>query len=83
MLDKLDDWFCAGWRHSWRWFSIQLHAIATAMLFVVANIGVLPGEIVALIPQPWANIILAIWAFLGIVARLKKQEPKQGAGPNA
>lgn len=83
-LDKLDDWFCEGWRQCWRWFSVQMHLIATALMFLASNVGALPPDLVRLVPQPWTNLVLGAWAFLGLIARLKRQPPpapKPGVRP--
>lgn len=73
-IDKLDDWLVDGWRQSWRWFSMWAHWLPTAVLFVVQNLPILPAPVVALIPQPWGNIITAVWAVAATLGRLVKQK---------
>lgn len=72
-MNKLDQWFVAGWRHSWAWFSVQLHLIGTTMLGIAFLAPQLPDEVLAIIPVHWRVAILGVWTFVGLLARLKKQ----------
>jgi hypothetical protein len=74
LVQRLDDMLVDGWRRSWRWFSLQMHLIACALLAIVEAAPVLPPDVQKLIPQPWAGIVLAAWAIIGIIGRLKKQK---------
>lgn len=73
MTNKLDQWFVDGWRCSWKWLSLQMHVIACLLLGVVEAAPVLPPDVQKMIPQPWAGIVLGLWAVLGVIARLKRQ----------
>lgn len=73
LLARLDARLVDGWRHAWRWWTVQLHIAATALLTLVVNVGALPPDMVKLVPQPWANLLLGVWGFLGLLARLWPQ----------
>jgi hypothetical protein len=74
MLQKLKDRLVDDWCHAWRWFSVQLHAFATSVLLLLQLAPVLPPEVQKAIPQPWGVILTAVWAALGLYARLVKQK---------
>ena len=74
---KLDEWFVAGWRHSWTWFSVQMHVIGTAMLGIALIAPALPDEVMAIVPLKWRALMLGVWALVGLLARLKKQGSTQ------
>jgi hypothetical protein len=75
LTDRLVD----DWRRAWRWWSVQLHAFATGLLYVVQFAPVIPPELQAVIPQPWGGIATAAWAALGLLARILKQREARNA----
>ena len=75
MIDKFDKWFVADWRQCWRWLSVHAHLIGTAVLGIVLLAPSLPDEVQAVVPVKWRALVLAVWAVLGLLARLKKQGP--------
>jgi hypothetical protein len=68
------------WRSAWRWFSVQLHAVATSLLLVLQFAPVMPPEVQKIIPQPWGAILTGAWALLGIMARIIRQKRAPGDG---
>lgn len=73
LIDRLDDWLCENWRNAWKWFSMQMHLFACALLMFLQIAPVMPDEVRRMIPEPWGVIAVGVWTLLGIVARLKKQ----------
>lgn len=64
------------WKQCWRWFSVQLHLLASTVLLGLQITPVMPVEVQKLIPQPWGAIATAAWTLLGIYARVVKQRGK-------
>lgn len=62
-----------GWRSAWRWASVWLHVIGTAVLGLFLMIPAMPQEIQRALPLKWQAVAVAIWFALGIAARLIKQ----------
>lgn len=75
-MNALTDRLVDNWRQAWRWFSVQLHLIATSILMLLQLAPVMPPDLQKHIPQPWAAILTVAWALLGLYARLVKQKPK-------
>lgn len=80
-MNALKDRLVDDWRHAWRWFSVQLHMIASSALLLLQMAPVLPPEIQRHIPQPWAAILTVAWTVLGLYARLVKQRPPAAKEP--
>lgn len=76
MLEKIEARLVDGWRSAWRWWSVQMHLIASAVLMLAQLAPVMPPEVQKVIPQPWGAIITALWTLLGLYARLVKQKEK-------
>jgi hypothetical protein len=76
MIDKIQDRLVADWRSFWRWWSTWLHVIGTTLLGIVALTPQLPQELQNAIPVEYRAVILALWAGLGIAARIIQQKKK-------
>lgn len=61
------------WREAWRWWSVQMHLLASMVLMAVQLVPAMPGELQAIIPQPWGAVVTALWTLLGLYARVAKQ----------
>ena len=68
ILSRLSSRFCDGWQQSWRWWSVRLHVLATALVGFLQLSPQMPPEIQKLIPQPWGAIATAAWLILGLFA---------------
>lgn len=62
-----------GWRSAWKWWSVQMHLVASSVLMLAQLAPVMPAELQQVIPQPWGAIATALWTLLGLYARLVKQ----------
>lgn len=76
MLERLDDWFCSGWRQFWKWWSVWLHTIGTALVSVLLLVQSMPAEIQELVPLKWRALAIGLWYIGGLWARLKEQKKK-------
>jgi hypothetical protein len=61
------------WSKALRWWSVQLHLAATGFLAVYALVPSVPPEIAAIIPPAYRAPLLALWAVLGLAARVIEQ----------
>lgn len=58
------------WRKSWRWFSVQLAALATALPLVWAQ---LPDDLKAYIPVEWQPFIVSAMGLAILIGRMIDQ----------
>ena len=83
MLTRLKIWIAAhvhdNWRDSWKWGSVRLHALATAVLaYIVANPGALNNLVYGISPQwrfPALLSLAGTWFALGWVIRVWQGKP--------
>ncbi len=71
-----------NWRQGWKFWSVQLGALAAALLAFGVTFpdqvfelwALLPGEARALVPQDWVQKITLFLIVIGIVAKFIKQK---------
>lgn len=76
MLAKVDKFLIEGWRRALTWWSVQWQLVTSLFLGAVAIVPSMPGEIANFVPEKYRIAAVAIWAVLGIYARLKPQKGK-------
>lgn len=76
MLAKLDNYLVEGWRRALTWWSVQWQLITSLLLGAVLIVPSMPGEIANFVPEKVRIPAIAVWAVLGIYARLKSQKGK-------
>lgn len=79
MLEKLKSRLVANWKESWRFGSVRLHAIATAVAIYVANnpnaINSILGQLPPRFQTPTLIAAGAAWLALGWLIRIWQGKP--------
>jgi hypothetical protein len=62
------------WHRAWRLSSVQVNAALVAFFALYALVPAIPAEVAAIVPERFRMPLLAVWAGIGVVARLYRQK---------
>lgn len=64
-------------REAWKWASVRLHVLATALVAIFLAEPEMPAALRELVPADLAPALVALWLIVGVLARVVQFAPRR------